>query len=71
MADFAFASQEKRFYGFIAVGAEGRSALVIRGTEVWIEWYDDAVAWLTPLRQVPRRRQRLRGFDKIFQLSAS
>src|SRR5579883_239261 len=58
MADFAFGSQEKRFYGFIAVDGDGRGALVIRGTEGLIEWYDDAVAWLTPFRQVPGAYRR-------------
>jgi predicted lipase len=66
MADFAFGSQEKRFYGFIAVDEEGRAALVIRGTEGWIEWYDDAVAWLTPFRQVPNTGLVSVGFDKIY-----
>jgi hypothetical protein len=66
MADFAFGSQEKRFYGFIAAGPNALTALVIRGTEGWIEWYDDAVAWLTPFRQVPDAGLVSTGFDKIY-----
>lgn len=66
MADFAFGNQEKRFYGFIAVDGNGRGALVIRGTEGLIEWYDDSVAWLTPFRQVPNSGLVSTGFDKIY-----
>ena len=47
MSDFAFGGDKQvKFYGYVARDKQNPCShvIVIRGTEGWIEWYDDAVA---------------------------
>ncbi len=69
MSDFAFINGEvPKFYGLIARDTTQKHSfiLAIRGTEGWVEWFDDAMVHLVPFRQVPDAGRVAFGFDKIY-----
>lgn len=69
MSDFAFLNGEiPKFYGLIARDSTQKHSfiLAIRGTEGWIEWFDDCMVHLVPFRQVPGAGRVACGFNKIY-----
>lgn len=69
MSDFTFLGKEiPKFYGLIGRHEQQKRnfILAIRGTEGATEWFDDAMAFLVPFRQVPNAGRVARGFDKIY-----
>jgi hypothetical protein len=68
MSDFILNLEKPVFYGIVVHGIENPDSRVIaiRGTEGWIEWFDDAFALLTPFSQVHAGGKVARGFDKIY-----
>jgi len=68
MSDFIGGLTEPKFYGLIAQNTQSphEYILAIRGTEGLEEWWDDAMAFLVPFRQVPNTGRVHQGFDKIY-----
>lgn len=69
MSDFAFINGEiPKFYGLIARDTTEKHSfiLAIRGTEGWVEWFDDCMVHLVPFGQVPDAGRVAFGFDKIY-----
>jgi predicted lipase len=68
MADFILFDETPKFYGFIARNKNDRHdfILAIRGTEGWMEWFDDAEIHPVPFTQVPDCGHVSYGFDRIY-----
>lgn len=68
MSDFAFGKKDKTFYGFVLRQTDDHysHALVVRGTEGVIEWYDDAVCVPTTFKPAPKAGAVSSGFDQIY-----
>src|SRR5215472_14011749 len=69
MSDFILGQRAPRFYGFIARNRADTDAHVIalRGTEGWLEWYDDFSIFKVPFAQVKDCGLVAHGFDEIYQ----
>src|SRR5208283_5322631 len=68
MSDFIAGDQTPKFYGFIARNKNHKHdfILAIRGTEGWMEWFDDAEIHPVPFTQVPDCGHVAYGFDRIY-----
>ena len=72
MFDFVFLELEwlrrKQFYGFVATEIDNPHShvLAVRGTEGWLEWWDDAVLIPVPFHPVPEAGLVHAGFYRIY-----
>jgi triacylglycerol lipase len=69
MSDFLLFDRIPRFYGFIARSQADSDAhvIAIRGTEGWVEWYDDFSIFRVPFSQDPDGGWVANGFDRIYK----
>jgi triacylglycerol lipase len=68
MTDSFGAEESRVFYGFVAVGATPRAAVVaIRGTASAMEWWDDMHWDLVPFTQIPGGGKVAQGFYDIYR----
>lgn len=68
MSDFVLGNKQPKFYGYIARSGASPDAhvIAIRGTEGWVEWYDDFSIFKVPFAQVPNAGRVSHGFDTIY-----
>lgn len=68
MSDFAPGTVRPQFYGFIARSQANPQSVVLalRGTEGWMEWYDNFDQFMVPFNQFPEAGLVAQGFDRIY-----
>jgi hypothetical protein len=69
MSDFFLFDEPPRFYGFIARAQSDATSLVIalRGTQSWLEWYDDFSIFRVPFTEKPDSGWVANGFARIYK----
>jgi triacylglycerol lipase len=68
MTDFFGPGQSRVFYGYVAVGGDPATAIVaLRGTESFMEWWDDFHWGLVPFSQIPDGGKVAQGFNDIYK----
>jgi predicted lipase len=69
MKDFFLGNQELNFYGFIVQrrSLPSEFTLAIRGTDTWIEWWDDADIFSVPFTSDPDAGRVTDGFNRIYE----
>ena len=67
MTDFLGPERSRVFYGYVAVGGDPTTAVVVvRGTDTTTEWWDDLHWEMVPFTQVPNGGKVAQGFYDIY-----